>query len=135
MKAVFADTWFWIALSNEADNYNAQALHLRKTLSHQYIVTTEEILVEFLTYFSSKGPEGRVKATQVVEAMMESDIEILHQSHDSFIKGLTLYKVRPDKGYSLTDCISMQTMKAMAIQEALTHDHHFTQESFKILLN
>ena len=36
--------------------------------------------------------------------------------------------------YSLTDCISMETMRAEGIREILTHDNHFTQEGFTILL-
>jgi len=44
-----------------------------------------------------------------------------------------LYEQRPDKEYSLTDCISMQVMKAMGITEVLTHDRHFVQEGFIIL--
>lgn len=47
--------------------------------------------------------------------------------------GLTLFKNRFDKGYSLTDCISMMTMKKLNIVEVLTHDKHFTQEGFVIL--
>jgi len=38
-----------------------------------------------------------------------------------------------DKGYSLTDCISMIVMKQRGIIEVLTHDKHFTQENFRIL--
>jgi len=34
-----------------------------------------------------------------------ANIDVARQSHEGFIAGLTLYKARPDKGYSLTDCI------------------------------
>ena len=34
----------------------------------------------------------------------------LPQTRSSFLAGVELYRARPDKGYSLTDCISMQTM-------------------------
>jgi uncharacterized protein len=44
-----------------------------------------------------------------------------------------LYKDRPDKEYSLTDCISMQVMRREGLTEVLTNDHHFTQEGFRIL--
>ena len=46
---------------------------------------------------------------------------------------LTLYEARPDKEYSLTDCIAMQTMRREGLTEVLTNDHHFTQEGFSIL--
>ena len=40
---------------------------------------------------------------------------------------------RPDKGYSLTDCISMQTMGSQGIRDVLTNDRHFEQEGFQAL--
>ena len=48
--------------------------------------------------------------------------------------GLELYRNRPDKGYSLTDCISMETMRREALAEILTNDRHFEQEGFSRLL-
>jgi predicted nucleic acid-binding protein len=52
----------------------------------------------------------------------------------SFLSGLALYEARPDKEYSLTDCISMNAMRAAGITEVLTDDDHFTQEGFTKLL-
>jgi predicted nucleic acid-binding protein len=46
---------------------------------------------------------------------------------------MALYAARPDKGYSLTDCISMQTMRKEGLTEALTNDRHFEQEGFRVL--
>jgi predicted nucleic acid-binding protein len=56
------------------------------------------------------------------------------QSRVSFLSGLALYEARPDKGYSPTDCISMETMRAEGISEILTHANRFMQEGFTILL-
>jgi predicted nucleic acid-binding protein len=36
--------------------------------------------------------------------------------------------------YSLTDCISMNAMRAEALTEVLTNDHHFEQEGFTVLM-
>jgi predicted nucleic acid-binding protein len=47
--------------------------------------------------------------------------------------GLGLYEKRLDKGYSLTDCISMNTMRRLSIDTVLTNDRHFVQEGFRIL--
>ena len=58
---------------------------------------------------------------------------VIPQSRASFLAGLGLYERRPDKGYSLTDCISMQTMRREGITEALTNDRHFEQEGFRAL--
>lgn len=48
--------------------------------------------------------------------------------------GFTLYQARLDKGYSLTDCISMQTKRQLGMIDVLTHDKHFAQEGFGVLL-
>jgi predicted nucleic acid-binding protein len=60
-------------------------------------------------------------------------VHVMPQSRESFLSGLALYEARPDKNYSLTDCISMQTMRREGITEVLTNDHHFEQEGFHTL--
>ncbi len=44
------------------------------------------------------------------------------------------YGGRPDKEWSLTDCISFVVMQDEQIIEALTADRHFEQAGFKVLL-
>jgi uncharacterized protein len=56
------------------------------------------------------------------------------QSRESFLAGLRLYEQRSDKGSSLVDCISMNTMRLHGITEVVTNDYHFAQEGFKVLL-
>ena len=58
----------------------------------------------------------------------------MRTAHDSFIAGFELYRARPDKGYSMVDCISMQTMRHEGLTEALTNGRHFEQEGFRVLL-
>ena len=61
-------------------------------------------------------------------------IIVVPQSDHSFQAGFALYQSRPDKQYSLTDCISMETMRQQGITDILTHDNNFTQEGFTALL-
>ena len=49
-------------------------------------------------------------------------------------RGLELLADRPDKNWSLTDCISFVVMQDEGITEALTGDGHFEQAGFKALL-
>ena len=49
-------------------------------------------------------------------------------------RGIMLHAQRPDKSWSLTDCISFEVMKHLDILEALTEDHHFEQAGFRALL-
>jgi predicted nucleic acid-binding protein len=72
--------------------------------------------------------------SSVVDLIHNSNVLVIAQSRESFLSGLELYRARPDKGYSLTDCISMRTMRREGITEVLTNDRHFEQEGFRVLL-
>ena len=49
-------------------------------------------------------------------------------------RGLELFGARPDKDWSLTDCISFAVMRERELTEALTADGNFTQAGFVALL-
>lgn len=135
MKPVFADTQFWVALINPHDQWHDRALEVEANLVEPFYVTTDSILGEILTFFCEYGAEGRLKATATVELILsESNTEVVPTTRDGFLDGLRLYKERPDKSYSLTDCISMNVCRDLAIREVLTHDHHFTQEGLTVLM-
>ena len=135
MRTIFADTFYWTASINSADDWHDQVLAITATLVPAKIVTTEEVLSETLTFFSTYGTRMRQRAYQLVQGLSSNPkIEVIHQTHESFLAGLNLYQARPDKEYSLIDCISMQTLRELGITEVLTHDRHFTQEGFVILL-
>jgi predicted nucleic acid-binding protein len=135
MRAVFADTCYWIALLNPKDQTHDIAVDVSKGLSSSKIITTEEVLTELLNYFSARGPYFRSAAAKLVERMQGGrSIQILPQTREDFLAGLRLYQARPDKGYSLTDCISMEVMRREGLSEVLTNDGHFTQEGFTCLL-
>ena len=66
-----------------------------------------------------------------VQIMRESrTVQIVPQTPASFSAGFELYQARLDKGYSLTDCISMEIMRQKGIADVLTNDAHFEQEGF-----
>jgi len=135
MKSVFADSQYWIALLNDRDQAHATARAMSQTLQDVTIVTTEDVLAEVLAFFGERGRFVRQAAAAFVDDnLSDPDIAVRSQSHESFLEGFALYKARPDKGYSLTDCISMGTMRQDGITEVLTHDGHFAQEGFTLLL-
>jgi predicted nucleic acid-binding protein len=136
MRTVFADTFFWIALANRRDPYHARATALRQSLQSERLVTSQEVLVEFLTFFSAGGPRARQAAAQTVHRLRTTpNVQVLPQSDTSFDAGLQLYEARSDKQYSMTDCISMQHMRRLGLTEVLTIDNHFAQEGFVRLID
>jgi len=135
MKQVFADTLYWVASLTPGDPWHAPTLEAVATLGAVHLVTTEEVLVEFLSAFAGRGAYLRSKALQTVQAIVANVfVTVRPQTHESFMAGLDLYASRADKAYSLVDCIAMQAMREMGIGEVLTNDHHFTQEGFTILI-
>ena len=45
------------------------------------------------------------------------------------------YRAHPDKGWSLTDCLSMEAMLDHGVTEVATSDYHFAQAGFRTLMS
>ena len=124
-----------VAVFNPKDQLHDWAVEVERELGAVKFVTSEMVLVEVLNYFSAfprQIKQGAVKA--VLRLLFVGEIETVLHTHAAFLQGAELYAARLDKGYSLTDCISMNIMSERGITDILTHDHHFTQESFNTLL-
>ena len=135
MKRLFADTVYWIALTNSFDQYHTRAVEISKTLSPCRLFTTDLVLIEFLNALADNGLHIRAAAVQMVEAIMNNpQVTVVPISRRTFMRSLARYKARPDKGYSLTDCSSMLLMRERHLSESLTTDRHFEQEGFVALL-
>lgn len=134
MTSLFADTFYWIALIDRFDRAHQRALALSGDRKSSLIVTTDEVLAECLNFFSRRSEVPRSAVTDSVRGILSNRaMSVIAQSRSSFLAGLDLYTRRPDKRYSLTDCISMQTMRRERLTEVLTNDHHFEQEGFHAL--
>jgi uncharacterized protein len=134
MKKIFADTFYWIALLNPKDDWYDSVIKVSQSIANSQIITTEEVLTEVLTFYSNSGSRQRKRTVNFIKQIMNNPtVQVIPQNHESFIAGLNLYEKRLDKGYSLTDCVSMNIMNQLEIIEVLTHDQHFTQEGFIIL--
>lgn len=134
MKKIFADTFYWIALLNPKDDWYDSVIKVSQSIANSQIITTEEVLTEVLTFYSNSGSRQRKRTVNFIKQIMNNPaVQVIPQDHESFVAGLNLYEKRLDKGYSLTDCISMNTMNQLEIIEVLTHDQDFTQEGFIIL--
>jgi len=135
MEETFADAFYWIALANPADQWHHAAKQFNEENPDVLLVTTEEVLTEFLNYYAESGERRRkIVGAMCEQVLVHPNIKVIAQTHESFLRGLDLFRQREDKGYSLTDCISMSLMRERDIQKVLTHNNHFTQEGFTLLL-
>ena len=136
MRLVFIDSLHLIALALKDDQWYELSRQVAESLTDAVrLVTTYEVLVEFLAGVSRTRPEIRLEAVATVRDIIAApNITLIEQSHDLFTRGLELYATRPDKRYSLTDCISMTVRREMDIIEVLTHDRDFENEGFVRLI-
>lgn len=132
MSVVFADTSYFVALLNPADADHRRALDYTRGSSRR-MITTVWVLTELANFL--RFDAGRDKFLQAF-AHLESEPEtvIVPADQQMWLRGLKLFQERPDKQWSLTDCISFVVMKEMGVTEALSTDQHFAQAGFSALL-
>ena len=129
---IFVDTGYFIAQSNARDNLHQRALRWAAAVTEP-LITTEFVLIEVADALSD--PRDRAKCHVLLAALRRSDnCEILSASPELFDAGLQLHAGRPDKEWSLTDCISFAVMNQRSLTRTLAYDHHFEQAGFQPLL-
>ena len=132
MKAVFADTFYFLALLNRRDPAHARAVAVSRTRDLA-LVTTEFVLLELADALCQPHQRDEVLA---IGTLMETDpaCRLIRASTELLARGKKLWRERPDKEWQLTDCISFVVMEDEGFREALTGDRHFEQAGFKALL-
>lgn len=132
MKPVFGDTAYFLALLNARDHLHPQALELSENPPGP-LVTSEWVLTELGNALSA--PPARERFMQLIASLREeADVEIVPASHDLFNRGCVLFAQRPDKAWSLTDCLSFVIMQERDLKDALTADQHFEQAGYRRLM-
>src|SRR5207253_6487063 len=95
---VFADTFYWLALARPRDPWHAAAGRWAGANALTRIVTTDEVLTEFLNALAGTGPAGRAYAAATVHDIRnDSRVVVLPQNRADFDAALALYEARPDK--------------------------------------
>ena len=62
-------------------------------------------------------------------------IEVVPFDRDLIHTAIEFYGARPDKHWSLTDCLSFVVMERRGLEEALTADRDFEQANLKPVLS
>lgn len=132
MKRVFADSFYFFAILNPMDHAHEKARQFAAR-HEEPIVTTAWVLTELadgLAVTSHRAAFSRL----VARLQAEAENEIVPPTQELMARGIELYDARPDKQWSLTDCISFLVMQDRQITQALTGDRHFEQAGFEVLL-
>ncbi|MEA2568442.1 MAG: uncharacterized protein QOI24_443 [Acidobacteriota bacterium] len=130
MTTYFADSWFFIALIDRQDAHHRRAIRLAEAT--EFFVTSDAVLTEVLNYFCDHGTRSRLAAVEAVRRALRQ-FSVVSTDRALFKRAVDRYAARPDKQFSLTDCISMVLMEDLGITHVLTNDHHFVQAGFTIV--
>ena len=129
---IFVDSGFLLALAQPADALHLRALAWASCIAEPLLIS-EYVLWEVVNYLSRTADRGRA---HLITSHVTSDeaYEVIYASRDLFEAGLKLHRERPDKEWSLTDCISFHLMHERGMGRALAYDQHFEQAGFESLL-
>jgi predicted nucleic acid-binding protein len=132
MTGCFADTYFFIALLFENDEAHAEAQSQIAALSGR-LYTSVWVLTEVADALATPG--RRERFLPFLQFLRTNPLVTVVPAEQSlFDRGALLYDQRPDKSWSLTDCISFVIMQDHGLRDALTGDHHFEQAGFAVLM-
>jgi predicted nucleic acid-binding protein len=129
---IYVDTGYLLALLNPGDELFERAQRW-VTAVHEPLMTTEYVLWELVNSLSDPIDRPKVHAA-VAEIRSSPDWILLPASQALFSAGLAFHQARPDKRWSLTDCISFLVMQQQSLPRALAFDRHFEQAGFVALL-
>jgi len=128
---VFVDTSALVAILVNSDLLHRDAVQLMAELREKeaQIVTTEMIFFELANSLSAI--RYRNTAIGLIDQLRQmNNLEIMWSNPDLFESATDMYRTRPDKEWSLTDCASFVVMNDRNISIAFTADKHFEQAGF-----
>jgi predicted nucleic acid-binding protein len=133
MRTVFADTYYFIALLSPKDDAHGEAVAFTQQFTGR-LLTTAWVLTEVADGLTETFARERfVKFYDRLRS--RDDVTIVPCGNELFDLGMELFRRRPDKEWSLTDCISFEVMGQQNVADALTADHHFEQAGFSALMH
>lgn len=87
------------------------------------------MLAEVLAFFNKRGLHA--KAVEIGRRLLRSDfVRLVYVDEGLYRAAFEYLESRPDKRYSLTDCLSFVLMDRLGIHQALAFDAHFEQAGF-----
>jgi uncharacterized protein len=130
---VFGDAFCWVALLNRWDAYHDRVK--RHAIAYRgSSLTTQWVLAEVADALAASKVRKSVRPF-FQELASNDAFTSLDATGSLFRRGLELYHDRPDKHWSLTECISFTVMKEHGVSEAHTGDQHFAQAGFTVLFS
>jgi uncharacterized protein len=126
------DTSGLLNLADAREPFHADAVEFYGVAD--YRLTHSYVLAEFVTVAHARGVPRPAALAFHAGLIAAKSVQVVWVDEPLHGAGVALLAARTDKGYSLCDAVSFVLMRKFAVHEALTTDHHFTQEGFTRLL-
>ena len=129
---IFVDTWAWIALLDDTDQYHkdAEKAHRKLQKKRRKYVTSDFVLNELINYLYNAGPATTAQAT-INSLLARADAgthSLIYVTPQQFRRAWELRQKYDDKpDISFVDFTSMVVMQELGITEVFTGDAHFSQ--------
>ena len=81
MRRIFVDTLYWVAITNRKDQWYQAAMKFSSDLAGCHLVTTDEVLTEFLTAFCEAGDMLRQRAVNAVRDLYNDQTVTIRRKH------------------------------------------------------
>lgn len=129
---IFVDTWAWIALAVDRDQYHALARqhHRRLRQTRRRYVTTDLVFSELVTHlYRNQAPgEAQAFANSLLDAADAGTCQWVHVSPQQFRRAWEMRQKYHDKPrISFVDFTSFVVMQDLGISDVFTGDTHFQQ--------
>ena len=129
---VFVDTSAFFAVLDAADQNHeqAKATWVELISEEANLLCTNYVLVETLALVQRRLGIDAVRVFQedVVPVMHVEWVEQVHHS-----AGVTALLIASNRGLSLIDCVSFETMRRLGVRTAFAFDSHFFEQGFVCL--
>jgi len=134
MTLIFIDTSGAIALNHQNDRHHLRARQWYQAIRAEQLrlLTTTAILAEIGDGFAGRG-RWHIAAQFIRAALADPRMAIVGVDRELIDRAVRLCDQRPDKAWSLTDCIRFAVMAERGVQAALTADDDFRQAGFRAL--
>jgi predicted nucleic acid-binding protein len=131
MKTVFVDTSGFYAFLDGTDSFHetARDCFLRSQRESWHLITTSYVVHESWAVIQSR------LGWDAVDAWRDHVLRrctILWVDSPLHALGEARCRQARQRQLSLTDCVSIETMRQEGIREAIAHDEHFAREGFRL---
>jgi predicted nucleic acid-binding protein len=137
MHERFTDTSGWAAWAERQEQFHPLALTAVEEVWRQggCLVTTNWVLAELTALLTRPLRVSKAQQIQLLDDIRgDPGVRLIAVEGVLEAAAWHLWRTRPDKDWTATDCASFVVMQRQGLTEAITADHHFEQAGFIRLL-